>query len=326
VDLPGAGGEVRVTRNELDDAIRAPLDGFVAELQETLRRSGIRSTDLVAVASVGGGARIPIVTTTLSEHLRVPVITAAQPELAAAIGGGLSAVRGTAPEGATSLAPAAAAALTPDPPAAPMSSTVTALAWSDADDVPEVAPVENYGDYDHGVDDGDAARPRLAFEEPEPDAQPAAAPVPWFRRSGVIAGLVLLAVFAAIAAVVLFVFRSDESTGPTGDTTPTTTTAATPTPTTTNALPPTASATPPPLAPSTRTVTRQAPPPVVTATQPPPSTEPPPAPTPTEEQPPPPPVESTPPPSTQPPLIPTLPYETIPGLPFVPAPVQPPPP
>ena len=115
VDLPGSGGEVRVTRNELDDAIRGPLDGFVVELQETLQRSGIRSTDLVAVASVGGGARIPIVTTTLSEHLRVPVITAAQPELAAAIGGGLRAVRGTAPEGATSLAPAPSAAVAAHP-------------------------------------------------------------------------------------------------------------------------------------------------------------------------------------------------------------------
>ncbi len=329
-DLPGSGGEVRITRNELDDAIRAPLDGFVAELQETLRRSGIRSTDLVAVASVGGGARIPIVTTTLSEHLRVPVITAAQPELAAAIGGGLKAVRGTAPEGATSLAPAAAAAaaLTPDPPEAPMSSTFQALAWSDADDVPEVAPpTEDYGDfggdYDRGADAGDAARPRLAFEEPEPEA-PVAAPVPWFRRSGVIAGVVLLGVFAAIAAAVLFVFRSDpssEQTGVTTSATPTTTTSPpAPAPST---EPP--AATPPPAAPpqETRTLTRQVPPPVVTATEAPPPAEPPPS----SEPPPPPPSEEPPPPvesSTPPPWSPTAPYPTIPGLPWVPAPVPPP--
>lgn len=327
-DLPGSGGEVRVTRNELDDAIRAPLESFVAELQETLRRSGIRSTDLVAVASVGGGARIPIVTTTLSEHLRVPVITAAQPELAAAIGGGLKAVRGTAPDGATSLAPAAApaAALAPDPPAAPMSSTFAALAWSDADDVPEVMPSEDYGDYGHGADGGDAARPQLAFEEPEPDVPAAAAPVPWYRRSAVIAGVVLLGVFAAIAAAVLFVFRSDPSSEPTGVTTSTTPTTTTSPPAPVPSTEPPA-ATPPPAAPppETRTLTRQVPPPVVTVTdtpppaEPPPSSEPPPPP-PSEEPPPPPPVES----STPPPWSPTAPYPTIPGLPWVPAPVAPP--
>jgi len=329
VDLPGSGGEVRVTRNELDDAIRAPLEGFVAELQETLQRSGIRSTDLVAVASVGGGARIPFVTTTLSEHLRVPVITSAQPELAAAIGGGLRAVRGTAPEGATSLAPAAAAAaaaVPPTPPEAPMSSTFAALAWSDADDVPEVAPpTEDYGDYDHGAYAGDAARPQLAFEEPEPDAHPAAAPVPWFRRSGVIAGLVLLGVFAAIAAAVLFVFRSDPSSDPTGVTTSTTPTTTTSPPTAPSSTPPTEQAPPAAPPPETRTVTRQAPPPVVTEPQAPPPAEPPPAsepppPPPSEEPPPPPPVES----STPPPWSPTAPYPTIPGLPWVPAPVVPP--
>ena len=338
-ELPGSGGEVRVTRNELDEAIRAPLAGFVAELQDTFQRSSIRPADLVAVASVGGGARIPFVTTTLSENLRVPVITVAQPELAAAIGGGLKAVHGAAPEGATSLAPApaaaaGAAALVPDPSAPPMSSTFQALAWSDAHDVPEVTPGEDYG-YDDGAGFGheggqegafeDPARPQLAFEEHQ-EGPEAVAAVPWYRRSGAIVGIALFVVFAAIAAAVLFVFRSDEPTEPTGGTTSATTTPATTTPTTTAAPPSTPPpAAPPPAAPPTRTVTRQAPAPVVTQPQPPPSTEPPPAPPPpTEEPPPPPPVESTPPPSTQPPLIPSLPYETIPGLPFVPAPIQPP--
>ena len=38
-------------------------------------------------ATVGGGARIPLVTQLLSEHLRVPVVTTAQPQLTAAVGG-----------------------------------------------------------------------------------------------------------------------------------------------------------------------------------------------------------------------------------------------
>ncbi len=148
-ELPAQRGEVRLTRNELDDAIRPPLAGFMDELQDTLQRSGIRPADLVAVASVGGGARIPIITTTLSEHLRVPVVTGAQPELAAAIGSGLKAARGTVEEGATSMAAlpgaataaaVAAAPLAPDPADVPTSGTAGALAWSDAQDIPDVAP------------------------------------------------------------------------------------------------------------------------------------------------------------------------------------------
>ena len=91
-ELPGHRSDVRLTRNELDDAIRRPVTDFVGVLQETVDRSGIRPGDLVGVASAGGGARIPIITTMLSEQFRVPVITTPQPELTAAIGAGLTAV------------------------------------------------------------------------------------------------------------------------------------------------------------------------------------------------------------------------------------------
>ena len=91
-ELSGHRTDVRLTRNELDEVIRQPLTDFVGVVQETVDRSGIRPADLVAVASIGGGARIPIITTTLSEHFRVPVVTTPQPELTAAIGGGLVAV------------------------------------------------------------------------------------------------------------------------------------------------------------------------------------------------------------------------------------------
>ena len=80
-------------------------------------------------------------------------------------------------------------------------------------------------------------------------------------------------------------------------------------------------------APRTRTVTEQAPPPPVTVTEAPPppeTTEAPPPPPATTEAPPP--TSEAPPTTTRPRLIPTLPYETIPGLPFIPNPIQPPPP
>jgi molecular chaperone DnaK (HSP70) len=78
----------------------------------------IPPADLVAVGSVGGGAHIPAVTTALSEHLRVPVITAARPELTAATGAALTAARGPGDEGLTAVVSAA------DPDLAPQSGTL----------------------------------------------------------------------------------------------------------------------------------------------------------------------------------------------------------
>jgi len=324
-DVPGHRGEVRLTRNELDDAIRQPVADFAGVLQDTLQRNGVR--ELAAVASVGGGARIPIVTTTLSEQFRVPVITNGQPELTAAIGGGLTAVRGTVEDGQTAMGAAAAAtAMAPElvAPADEMapSGEFGALAWSDANDVPEVEPTDPY-DYESPADSGavDDVRPQIAFQRDPHDDERAARSLPWYRRPEVAMGAGVLVVLLALAAAVVFVTR-------TGDTPPA------PASTTAPAAPPTTSAEAPlppeTQAPAPEAVTQEAPPPPVTETvtapppEPPPTTPPPSEPPPTTE--PPPPTTTAPPPSTQPPppTIPTLPYETIPGLPFVPNPIQPP--
>ena len=330
-DLPGHRGDVRLTRNELDDAIRRPLTDFAGVLQETIDRSGARPGALIAVASAGGGARVPLITTTLSEHFGVPVITTAQPELTGAIGGGLQAARGTAEEGATAMAEAvapptaAAAAAVEATQMAPEvhpggASTSEALAWSEADDIPDVAPSDPY-DYP-GAATTDAMggpRPQMQFVDPETDQYEAARRRP---MGALIVGLIV--VLAATAVAVWLVLRNNQSTQSPSSTTVTPTTAPSPPPTSaappspeTQAPPPPETQAPPP--PVTQTITRapetQAPPP------PPPTSEAPPPPPPTSEAPPPP-VEQ--PPSTPPRLIPTLPYETIPGLPFVPRPIQPP--
>lgn len=104
--LTGARGELRVARHELDDAIRPALTGLIARLDETLARNGIR--DLVAVVSAGGGANLPVVTTTLARHFRVPVATTPRPQLTAAVGAALRVARGA--DDVTSAAPAAPAA------------------------------------------------------------------------------------------------------------------------------------------------------------------------------------------------------------------------
>ncbi len=108
-ELPGMRGEIRLTRNELEDTIRDSLDSVVRVVEQTLGSSGIHAADLVAIVSVGGGANIPSVTTTLSGRFGVPVITTPRPQLTAAIGGALRAARGpadTSATGSTSTAPA----------------------------------------------------------------------------------------------------------------------------------------------------------------------------------------------------------------------------
>ncbi|MGD1171113.1 Hsp70 family protein [Mycobacterium seoulense] len=110
----GLTGEVRVSREELDEAIRTPLDRFVAVLENALARNGIH--DLVAVVSVGGGANIPAITTTLSQYFRVPVITTPRPHLTAATGAALRAAHGPGENAATASAPAAPGTATAQAP------------------------------------------------------------------------------------------------------------------------------------------------------------------------------------------------------------------
>jgi hypothetical protein len=329
-DLPAHRTEIRLTRTELDDAIRQPLVEFAGAVQETLDRNGARG--LAAVASAGGGARIPLITTTLSEHFGVPVITTAQPELTSAIGGGINAARGTAEEGATAMAeavspPTAAAAaalgatqMAPEVHPVDMGSGASSgLAWSEADEVPDVVAVTDPYDYAGaaGTDAMDGPRPQMQFE---PETGPYEQPGKRSPFALLIAGLVV--VLLAIALAVWFVLRNNESTPTESSTTVTTTTPVAPPPAT-EAPPATGEAPPPEPPPVTQTIT-EAPQTVTQEAPPPPATsEAPPPPPPTSEAPPPAP-ESPSSPSSPPRLVPTLPYETIPGLPFVPRPIQPP--
>lgn len=123
--LTGTRGEVRLTRQELDDAIRPSLRSFIAALDEILAHNGIR--DLVAVVSVGGGANIPAVTTMLSRYLHVPVATTPRPQLTAAVGAALRVAHGP---GETSATPPASAAAVTATAAAPPAGGIPVPAWS----------------------------------------------------------------------------------------------------------------------------------------------------------------------------------------------------
>ncbi len=133
--LTGAGSGMRVSRHELDDAIRPSLDKFLASLEEILVDNGIR--DLVAIVSVGGGANIPAVATMLSRRLRVPVVTASRPQLTAAIGGALRVAHGPGESSATlSAAPAPVTAT------ARAAQAATADRRAEATETGQAAPAE----------------------------------------------------------------------------------------------------------------------------------------------------------------------------------------
>jgi actin-like ATPase involved in cell morphogenesis len=222
-EVPGYRGEIRLSRTELEDAIRQPLYGFIAFLHEVLERNGIRPTDLAAIASVGGGASIPLVTRTLSEQSGALVVTAPRPHLTAALGAALRAARGPG-DSETALAPTAAgsaldAMTLADIPRAPASTP--ALAWSEADDDSGIMPLRP-GEYDDEPANGAVAplRARPRDLAPEPVVTGASQDA-WYRRPLVVAMGTALAVLAIVAAAVMAIrYTSSNAPTPSVSTTP----------------------------------------------------------------------------------------------------------
>lgn len=317
--------DIRLTRNELDEAIREPLNNFVTVLDETLRRNGIH--DLVAVVSVGGGANIPAVTTILSGHLRVPVVTSPRPQLAAAIGGALRASR---PEdtSATTAAPAApvpvlataaapvARAAQPWPGStataeAPASSAMPAVAWSEAQ------AGESRGMPVAGGSGYTSARPEIKFDQPErPAPEPKKPVIPWYRLPGVIIIGTVVALALVGTALAIALGGDKPASTPPAPSTPASSAPPSPSPT---QPPPSPSDTNPPA--TTDTPTTAAPPaaPQGPVSEPPPPAapqgpvnEPPPPAAPAAPPPPPVPAVPAPPPIPRIPAIPPIPR--IPGI------------
>ncbi|AGB20808.1 molecular chaperone [Mycobacterium sp. JS623] len=244
-DLPGHRADIRITRTELEVLMQASLTDFLAALDETLERYGVPKASVAAVATIGGGARIPLVTQRLSEHLRAPVVTTPHPQLTAAVGAALIARRARAVDTATvraAIVPVAAAA------AGAVASTVAlvaneqALAWSeDSEDdaAKEVLP------YHEATD----SRPEVVFrgeQWQDNDVPPRRGPLVLFGLS---------AVAATVAATVFgFSLLSDTTTTPVEAATTSTSTAS-PTP----AAPATLPAPPAPQAPQVTTVVVQQP-------------------------------------------------------------------
>jgi hypothetical protein len=186
---PAPGSMMRLTRAELEAVVDAPLAGVIEALHDLLRRNGVHPAQLVALVTVGGTARIPLVTQRLSEAFRMPVTTVAQAQVVTAVGAGLLARRGEAETAATQRAVMAA-------PFSGASSTGTlaasslspaALAWSVSDPAAEVM------DYIPESVAEDSARPAFVFAEPEREPA-AAARTPWYRGILVCAAALLTVV------------------------------------------------------------------------------------------------------------------------------------
>jgi len=227
-ELPGHRGEIRLTRGDLEDAIRQPLDGFIDFLHNALQHNGIRLEDLAAVASVGGGASIPVITRTLSEQSGSLVITAPRPHLAAAVGAALRATRG--PSGVeTALAPTEAGSVPDtttisDIAANADSAPAPALAWSETDDDSGIVPIRA-GEY---PDETGTPKLRSPLGNFDLDVQPAvAAADAWYRRPVMVAISTALAV-VAIGAGVMITLRHTSGNTPS---TPTPSVSMTPAPT-----------------------------------------------------------------------------------------------
>jgi actin-like ATPase involved in cell morphogenesis len=218
VGVPGMETTVRMTRKELEGLIDEPLDGFLATLAETLQRNRIPLASISAVATVGGGARIPLITQRLSEHLRTTVVTTPQPQLTAAAGAALIAERSQVVETATAIASAA--------PAAPATATVAAaalrdgaapavggaLAWSEVDDdAYDVLHTEPYREDRYARSPADS-RPEVHFRHEErEDRRESRRRVP-----AVLAGLAAAAVLVAGVVFGLTAITRDTSTVPAG--------------------------------------------------------------------------------------------------------------
>ncbi|MEU7811105.1 Hsp70 family protein, partial [Pseudonocardia sp. NPDC049154] len=116
VFLPNRCFDVRLTRAEFEDMIRATIDSTVRALQRTLRSAGVSPDELSAVLLVGGSSRIPLVARMVSEELGRPTVVDAHPKYAVALGaallagGSLAALGPGGPAPATDFAPVAPAA------------------------------------------------------------------------------------------------------------------------------------------------------------------------------------------------------------------------
>ena len=86
VFLPHRHFDVRLTRTEFEDMIRAQVESTIGALTRTLRSAGVAPHELDAVLLVGGSSRIPLTSRMITEALDRPTLIDAHPKYAVALG------------------------------------------------------------------------------------------------------------------------------------------------------------------------------------------------------------------------------------------------
>ena len=238
VDLPVSASEIRFTRTELEGLTDPLLDGAIQAVEDLLQRNGRTWSDVSTVATVGGGASIPLVTQRLSERSRARVITTARPGEDTAIGAALLAARSDA-EAPTGIGTVVGDAATTGIRRS-RGHVGPALAWSQDDDrTSEPVPYTEENPY---AIERTGARPRVAYIPPTGPISTPARPGSRFPQYAIGAAALIAVIAAGGVAYSLTSASSSTTTTPTVTTAPVATTTeapvAPPPPPTTEAPPP----------------------------------------------------------------------------------------
>jgi actin-like ATPase involved in cell morphogenesis len=97
VFLPDRHLEVRITRAEFEDLIRASIESTISALSRTLASAQVDPAQLSAVLLVGGSSRIPLVARMVSAELGCRTVVDSHPKHAVALGAATLAARAPMP-------------------------------------------------------------------------------------------------------------------------------------------------------------------------------------------------------------------------------------
>jgi YVTN family beta-propeller protein len=86
VFLPGRHFDVRITRADFEDLVRAPIESTIGALSRTMASAQVEPAELSAVLLVGGSSRIPLVARMVSAELGRPTVVDTHPKYAVALG------------------------------------------------------------------------------------------------------------------------------------------------------------------------------------------------------------------------------------------------
>jgi hypothetical protein len=86
VFLPDRHFDVRITRVEFEDLVRAQIESSIGALTRTIQSAGVDPAELSAVLLIGGSSRIPLVARMVSAELGRPIVVDTHPKYAVALG------------------------------------------------------------------------------------------------------------------------------------------------------------------------------------------------------------------------------------------------